>query len=202
MSKYDSEYYFVMSDDSDSSLPYLLPDTNTNERRFRVQAQPVGSAPLVFSNGLKEDYKTQGRREHIADILFHSSTFAVRDKIREELITYDIPDIHIHPAIYIDDTGVWHEDYWFLTFTNAYDCWDRDNSTFDPEPLDAPKQPLFSVFSYSLNTEFLDNIPLNRRLLFKMGGVIPSVIVCHQSIASLFRKNRPNGAKLVAINDY
>jgi hypothetical protein len=196
MSSYDDDYFFILKDDN-PRLPSLKPDTNTAERRYDVEPPAMGSAPLIFSNAWKDENLRDGLKDDVADILFEGANFMVRDHIRERLLAADLPGLTIHPAIYIDDAGNWHEDFWFLTFHRELDCWDRDQSNFMPGTSSRAM-----VFDYSLSSTILDAIPLQRRLLFQMGGTLESRVLCHQSLAAIFRQNGGSGAVLTAIKDY
>ena len=200
MNDYDQQYYFIRLADNDG-LPFLTPDVNTEDREFRYQRQAMGSPPLVFFNGSKEFQQ----KRHIPsvkvppDILFEGSNLVVCSRIREALLEFDIAHLHMHPAIYIHDDGKWHEDYWYMTFTEQFDCWDRVNSTYEEEPLEMGGMKMHSVYTYSLNKELLDKIPLEKRLLFEMGGTQDGYTVCHRSLLRLFIVQ--NGVKLTAISE-
>jgi hypothetical protein len=202
MTKFDHDYFFIRSDAANNRLPFLKADLNTQERHHDFQPQPMGSAPLVFVNGMKEDFRERRVKADVTDILFNGSNFMVRDHMREQLLQFDIPNLHIHPAIYIDDSDDWHEDYWFLTFSTLFDCWDRTASDYDDDPVEIGDAKMYSVYEYSLNSELLDSIPLKDRLLFKMGGTIQGMVVCHKSIAGIFRSGQNTGARLQLISDY
>lgn len=203
MTDHNSQYFFIRADNvNNTRLPSLCPDTNTSERRFRYDPEPIGSAPLIFTNGWKEEYLQRGIKDDVTDVLFDGNNFAVRDRIRRQLLELNVPHLHIHPTIYIDDSGQWHEDYWYLTFSKLLDCWDRETSDYGDDPIEIGGTTLYGVYSYSLNTELLDSIPLSDRLLFKMGGTIQAMEVCHKSIAGIFRSNKGSGTRLQSINDY
>ena len=89
-----------------------------------------------------------------------------------------------------------------MTFTERFDCWDRQHSTYEAEPLEMGGFKLHSVYTYSLNEELLDKTPLEQRLLFKMGGSLDAFVVCHQKLLGLFRGDGKNGAKLTPIHEY
>lgn len=202
MTDYDSEYFFILKPDNDR-LPSLVPDTNTEDRQFRFQAQPMGSAPLIFVNGWKEHDKQKRVAGLTPDILFPGADLIVRTPIREKLLAYDIPNLSIHPAVYIDDEDKWHEDFWYLTFTEMFDCWDRETSDYDQDepPIRLGGYELHQVYSYNLNKELLDRTPLQDRLLFKMGGTLDGYVVCHKSLCSIFRAGA-GGAELQSVADY
>ena len=205
MSKYDDQYYFIEKP-QEESLPSLTPDANTEVRHFRFERQPVGSPPLVFINGAAEYNRKRGLKSIgiPPGILFEGADLVVRSSIREALLQYDVPNLHMHPAIYIHDDGKWYEDYWFLAFTAAFDCWDRSASVYDKEnpPVQLGGLELERVYTYSLNERLLDEAPLEQRLLFKMGGTLDGYIVCHETLAKHFRAGEATGAKLTLVSEY
>lgn len=196
MSKYDKDYFFIVKDTNDERLPELAPTDSTENRQHQYMRQPVGSAPFVFTNGWREDNLENKVKDTVADILFDGADLMVRSHIRERLLSYDIPNLAMHPAVYIDDREVWHEDYWYLTFTEEFDCWDRDTSNYNPKPLVIAGEKNYNVRSFSLNVKLLDETPLADRLLFKMGATIDGYVACHKSLAPIFRGGEKNGAML------
>lgn len=201
MNDFDSEYFFIRKPKKSPKIPFLVPDENTVGRRFRFEAQPIGSAPLVFHNADKDENMRAGIVAETPDVLFSGSSVLVRTAIREKLLLLDVPHLSMHPAIYIDDKDKWHEDYWFLTFTEDFDCWDRENSEYDDEAIEVGGTELFQVYSYRLNSSILATTPLQDRLLFKMGGDVHGFICCHKSLRSTFGAGGKSGAHLECISD-
>jgi len=136
--------------------------------------------------------------------LFDGANPVVRSGIREKLLNYDIPNLHMHPTVYIHDDGKWHEDLWYLTLTERFDCWDRSNSEYEQEapPVRLGGFELYQVYKYSLNEGLLDKTPLEQRLLFQMGGSLDPYFVCHQKLLGLFPFGSKSGIKLTSIADY
>lgn len=132
MSNYDEEYFFLRRPGVDHKLPQLQADQITSALDYSFTKLPLG-APLVFHNAWKERNLEGGIQEFIGDVLFEGSDLAVCSKIREKLLHRDIPNLHMHPSIYIDDRNKRHEDYWYLTFTARFDCWDRKTSSYNPD---------------------------------------------------------------------
>lgn len=202
MSNYNDDYFFIRRDEDNERLPFLQPDVDTGERRY-VQYPPVpGSAPLIFTNGFKDEFMARGVKDEVADILFDGVNFIVCDAIREQLLELDIPHVRLHPAVYIDDLDNWHENYWYVSVTNEFDCWDRATSTFGKKSIVIDGETLHNMFSYSLDTQAMDAKPLPERLLFQMGGTAVGLITCHRTLAPIFRRNRTSGAVLQPITDY
>ena len=200
--KYDKEYFFIRKGSDNERLPSLSPSENIEDGRYRYQRQLPGSPPLIFSNGWRDENLAEGIKDETADILFDGSDFMVRGKIWEQLIAFQIPNLSVHPAVYIDDRDVWHGDYWYLTFTDRLDCWDRLTSTYDPKPIELGGEKSYSMKSYSLDDKVLNTIPLKDRLLFKMGSTSDEMIVCHISLCGKFRGGGKSGAVLQAITDW
>jgi len=204
--KYDQEYHFVRRPKDQDSLPSLTPDVDTEDRQFRFMAQPTGSPPLVFFNGARDFQRKHNipSVKKVPDILFDGANMVIRSHIREALSAQNVQNLHMHPAVYIHDDGKRHEDYWYMTFTERFDCWDRNNSNYEKKdpPIRLGGSEFFSVYDYSLNSDLLDKTPLKQRLLFDMGGAINGYIVCHESISHLFRQDGKSGAELTLISDY
>jgi len=201
MSTFDKDYFFIMMPE-DERLPDLEPDEDTFAKSYSWKVSPIGSKPFIFYNG---SYERQKRKHIISmspppDVLFDGSNLLVIDRIADKLQDFEIPNLAIQPAIFIDHKDNWYENYWFLTFTELFDCWDRDRSEYPPEPIHAnTKPPLYSLYVYSLNEDLLQNTPLAERRLFKMGGTTAGHVVAHKSIVNLFRVK---GVDIVPLTDY
>lgn len=201
MSDFDSEYFFIRKPKKSPKIPFLIPDESTVARRFRFEAQPIGSAPLVFHNADKDENMRTEIVAETPDVLFSGSSLLVRTPIRDKLLLLDVPNLFMHPAIYIDDKDNWHEDYWFLTFTEDFDCWDREDSEYDDEAIEVGGTELYQVYSYRMNSSLLAKTPLHERLLFKMGGDVHGFICCHQTLRLIFGAGGKSGARLERIID-
>ena len=199
MTTYNADYFFIRKPKEREDIPSLTPDNNTVNRHYSYEKEAEGSPPLVFFNGAKDFQQNKGITAiQPSSVLFDGVDIAVTTDIRRELLKLTIPDMYTHPAIYIHDDGEWHENYWYLTFEKPFDCWDRENSDYDPEPDGFGDETYYEVTHFSLDSERLNNIPLNQRLLFKMGGASDAFITCHKSIKHLFECE---GVRLVAIAD-
>ena len=174
---------------------------DTGVRPYLSSRLPIGEKPLIFHNGYYETQRENRLRpmDPPPDILFSGSNIMVKSDVREALLPYEIPNLSMYPAIYIDHRDVWHEGYWFLTFIEKFDCWDRKHSKYREEldPLDDDDG--YYVRRYSLNDELLENTPLEQRRLFLMGKTMLPLVTVHRSIASLFERS---GADLVPLLDW
>ena len=199
MSVFDNEYYFIRRP-RDERIPNLGPDKDSLEKVYQRQVLPLDSKPFIFHNARLE---SQLERNIIPidpplDILFNGSNLLICERIAEELRNLEIPNLAIQPAVYIDHKDVRHENYWFLTFLKTFDCWDRENSAYDPEPM-RDLTPKYEIYTYSLNESLLQKTSLKERLLFEMGGTTSGYITVHESIADLFRVE---WAEVLPITEY
>jgi len=204
MSVYDAEYFFLRLPKGDERLPFLVPDEATADRRFRRIRQAPGTPPLVFHNGWRDEVKRRGVRTVVPDVMFSGADMVISAHIKEELARFRPSHVAPHPSVYIDDNDVRHDGYWFLTFSEELDCWDRATSCFeqDVDPVRVGGATLHQVYEYRLDGAVLDRIPLEQRLLFKMGGTLTGMIVCHISILKIFTTSAGAELDVVAITDY
>jgi hypothetical protein len=201
---YDNDYFFISKPETNKTLPFLVPDKNTENINFDFEVLPFGSPPLVFHNGWKKEYKERGITTTCPDILFAGADLVVRSPIREKLLALNLPNVHLQPTVYIDDRDEWHEDYWYLTFPERLDCWDRDTSDYEQEiePIRLGGFELYQVYAYSLDGQLLDAIPAPKRMLFKMGGTLSADILCHTSLLSIFSGGGKSGAQLTPVPEF
>lgn len=200
MSKFDQDYFFVLKE-RDERLPFMTPDDDTSRKPYTSELLPLHAKPLVFHNGSLE-YQQQNRilpSDPPPELLFHGSDILVKDSLRDKLLSLEIPNLAIQPAIYIDHNNKWHEDRWYLTFLERFDCWDRNSSSYRDRDFEPDEEPAYKVRRYSLNDELLERTPIAARRLFKMGGTTMGFVVVHVSIAAHFRLS---GAVLVPIAEY
>ena len=204
MGIFDKEYFFLQMT-MNSRIPDLTPDRDTARKDYRTEVMPFGSKPLIFYNMIWKQAVEKGKiistpMDPPPDVLFEADDLVVCERIARKLNDMEIPHLAIQPAIYIDHKDEWHETYWFLTFTERFDCWDREHSRYDPEPYgQLLGTTYYSVGIYSLNDKLLRETPLTHRRLFKMGGADLGMVVAHQSIVDLFRVK---GVDVVPIADY
>jgi hypothetical protein len=158
MNAFNKEYYLVLLSKGDD-IPSLTPDDDTSAKPFTYKALPVGGKPLIFYNGMLDWQQERGIVPMYPppDVMFGGSDVLVCDRIAKELDDLELPNLAIQPAIYIDHKDAWHENYWFLTFTAKFDCWDRKQSEYDPEP--AYTDPIaYEVYHYLSHPGRFDTI--------------------------------------------
>lgn len=205
MGKYDKEYYFIESSD-DESNPVLTPDDTTADRKFRYGTQVHEKKPLIFFNGMQELQRKSGvlSLKEPPAILFSGSNPIVPGIIREALLEVNIPNLNMHPVVYVHDNKKRYENYWFMAFSERVDCWDRNNSDYDQDDpsISLGDFNLEQVYRYSLNEYLLEKVPLKNRLLFQIGGVLSASFVCHKSLVNLFNRSVNDGVKTTLVSDF
>lgn len=205
MSQFDDEY-FLLQRSRDERLPFLQPTPDTAATNFRYEALQFGSKPLMFVNGIADLHKERGISplRELPEILFSGTDLIVADRIRERLLTLQVPNLILQPSIYIDESNRWHENYWYMTFADRFDCWDRSTSDFeqDDPPIRLGGEELFDVYAFRLNEKLMRETPLDQRLLFKMGAVNPAPVIAHRSVASMLKPSENATLDLVRISDW
>jgi hypothetical protein len=210
MEEFDLEYFIVLKPRQDfeerNLLPSLTPDEDTAALPFRYKAIPFGSKPLVFVNGFKERRARLGHTtvKTPPQVMFEGSNPVVHTSIRENLLQLNVPNLEIQPAIYVDDWDKWHEDYWYLTFTEEFDCWSRKRSDYEKgHGIDlGGGEILRTIHELRLDNDKLRTVPLEERLLFQLGGATDAFVLAHKSIAHLFDGHGKSGAQVLSLQDY
>jgi hypothetical protein len=207
MNPYDNEYFFISSAD-DESLPSLTATDETIEESYGYYhgEKPTDSPTLVFFNGAKDWQRKRGISvsQIIPDILFDGKNLVVRSKTRDAIVGLDIPGLATYPCVYYHNDRKKHDDFWYLAFSDKFDSWDRIASEYemDTDPcVSGSGEILHQVYSMSLNKKLLDSVPVQKRLLFKMGGCLGAYIVCHASLLDIFSSSL-NSLKFVRVSDY
>lgn len=107
-----------------------------------------------FFNGGREYDEKMGISsvKQVPSILFSGTDLLVTSSMREALLELDIPHLHMHSSVYIHDDGEWHEDYWYMTFVERFDCWSREKSDYDKddEPITSVAPIFFRCMNFAL----------------------------------------------------
>lgn len=203
---FEDEYYFISKPKSSPRLPSLMPDERTAQLNYDFEALPSWQRPLKFFNAWRDDCRKQGIKTLVPPVLFDGTDMVVDHKCRLRLVRYgDIPNLHIHPAVYVDDQDHQHENYWFLTFTDRFDCWDRKLSDYEHDvgPIRLGGYEFHQIYTHKFDRDLMKRTPLEKRLLFKLGGSIDAYIVAHASIITkFFGPPGINGAEYIKVSEY
>jgi len=201
MNLYDNQYYFIHRSFDQKNLPSLNAHLKTQGREYYVTPPQPFSAPLFFINGSRNLQKQYGYpiMKIPPDILFNGYNMVIPTAIREALIEYDLPHLNMHPTVYIHDDGEWHEGLWYITFTEYFDCWDKSASNYDRD--DPPINGDYLVYDFSIDQKLFDQIPLEKRLLFKVGATSTPYIVAHEKLVKKIFSKGYTGITITKVAD-
>jgi len=205
MTKYDQQYYITMPPAGEDYLG-LSPDEKTFNRDYDITPSLVGSSPFFFINKRSDRDKRTGFSRALTDIVLDSVDLIISDKVKESLKEFDLSYIQFHPAVYIDDDDVWHENYWHLMFYNETRCLSRKGTKKHQVEDDIPDTKnndyYLSVDKFSIDERVFDTIPEEQRLLFKFYGTSIGYVNIHEKIMNIFIKNKFTGLRYFKLADF
>lgn len=201
MQKMNEEYFFI-DGASNEDLPSLVPNEDTSWRLLRSWKNPESDAPYVFHNGALDYQIGTGVKplKNLPDVVIGTDDFFFSDDKFEKFESLELTGMVAHPCIYIDHDGDWHENLWHVSVVKKIDCWDRSLSEYDEDSAEETKDGIiYTIDRYSLDDEILENIALNDRLVFRLGGVKYGGTLIHKSLIKFFTNY---GVKFIPVNEY
>ena len=198
MSDLQTEYYVLDKPDQDG-LPELSPDEDTSQVLLKT-ILPILGKPLKFTNKWRDKYNQRGIKEVIDKILFYASDVLIEDEIYQTLKAHNILDVSYYPAEYVDDSGNLHENFWFMKVLKTRDCWCRKQSDYmDSSPSSTGK---YYIEKIVLDENVLNQVPVEQRLIFKLGGSMIAYTLIHKSLVDVFLNAGVNPESFIPIKDY
>lgn len=182
MCNYDNEYYVLKKIDEDI-YPSLTPLKETASIRFNRKMPEPGQI-LKFKNRWKDDNKTAGINEDIGSVLFNGVDILVDEEIQKILSTEDLHKVGYYPAIYISDEDVWIEEYQFVTILNKIDAWSREKSSYEKKNVGINNK--YYLSKIVLDQSALDEIPYEKRQLFKLDSSMVNLTLIHKNLLMKF----------------
>jgi hypothetical protein len=198
VNNYNKDYYIINRPDNDA-LPSLGADKNTATLHYSTTPKKSNS-PLVFSNNLSENNRDYGISEEIGPVLFNNNDIIINDNIYTELVGSGIDRVDFSPSIYIDDGGMWHENYWFMVVSDSIDCWSRSKSKYSNTEIKSTGARY--IYSFYLDADILDKIPLQERLIFKIDKSALGLIFIHKTIADKLSLLCEGSCDLILVAEY
>ncbi|MBL4898701.1 MAG: hypothetical protein JKX76_03520 [Colwellia sp.] len=203
MSKYDQEYFIMFLPAGDEQI-YLKPNSQTAKRKYHYKQLTPGEAPLFFQNSYRDEDKNQWP---ITNVLVDMSGLLVTPPIHDEIKNNTIDFMQTYPAVYVDDKGNYHEEYWYIGFYDELQCLDVKSSTietidFDEDDEDDDDEERLEVEKYSLDEGVLDAIKEENRLMFKIAGCSKKHIFVHSKIVDIFGKNNATGIRFLNVASF
>ncbi|WJE08515.1 hypothetical protein [Pseudoalteromonas sp. JC3] len=202
---YNAAYFIIIPRFNELAM-YLKPLKKTARRNFDFERLEWGEEPLFFENAFKDEYQNLGRCCVLPDVSFYATIPILNDSIRNKLKFYNFSNVQLYPTVFIDDNNTYHENLWCMNFWEELDCLDREKSKFSKRAMEKLKlDPLadgLSTYKYSLDSDVLDKIPEEERLIFKMGPDDMGYVFVHQKIADIFFEEKATGVNLVKVSDF
>lgn len=121
------------------------------------------------------------------------------NEIRKSLGQVDNKCFQLFPAVIVDDSGKYHEDYWVfnvfekMDVLNLEEC---DIDDFDPEDT------RHTIDKYSLDTDKLDALPEKERLVFMPKYSDYPHIMVHECVVKAFKKHNVDTLNFVKVSDW
>ncbi|ODB37472.1 hypothetical protein BB427_13360 [Pseudoalteromonas sp. BMB] len=201
---YNNEYYLILKKyGKDTLYPRAL--QKSADRDYEFEQLVWGKEPLFFENAYRDKDNANGVIRPIPSVLLDATIPIVSSKIRERLKLFNFVGMQLYPAVYIDDGDNYHEDFWCMNFWQELDCWDRAKSKIEKFTAEEMLEPDYlkgcDIYKYHLDSEVLDKIPEEERLIFKQAGGLKYVFV-HQKIADIFFEEKATGVNLVKVSDF
>lgn len=201
MNDFDSEY-FIFLENEKPCYPTLVAKGSTVDRPYGRRELSSGGGPLAFFDGFRNEQLRDGTKEILTDILFDGTSMVVTSRIKSSLEGFDIDGLQYYPAIYIDNSGIWHEDYWYMNFYTRLDCWDREFSIYDSEFDENDPYDFADVDRYSLDSGKLSRVPASERMMFKMGRSAGQYIFAHKEIAKFFLLEQIPSMQIFKVSEF
>ena len=201
MKAYNEDYYIMFKPRGEEQI-YIKPQKRTAERGFRYQKTIPEVEPLFFERAYKDKIKNIWPE---TDVLLESSCFIASTAVYECLRDFKIDSMQIYPAVYVNDSGKYNEDYWYFVFFDELDCIDIEGSElrnikFNTD--DGDDELHLEVKKYSLRADVLDVIDEGNRLMFKMGQCSKKYIFVHKKIVDIFLSNSYSGVRFIKVSDF
>ncbi|MGA4604297.1 imm11 family protein [Pseudoalteromonas maricaloris] len=201
---FNDQYYIILKKYSEVTL-HLTALQKSADRDYEFEQLVWGQEPLFFENSYKQEDIKRNIKRPIPTVMLNMVTPIISSRIRERLKFFNFVGMQLYPAVYIDDGGNYHEDYWCMNFWQELDCWDREKSKTEKATKEELADPYFmsriDVYKYHLDSEVLDKTPEEERLIFKQAGGLKYVFV-HQKIADIFFEEKATGVSLVKVSDF
>ncbi|UTZ32918.1 hypothetical protein HB762_16245 [Vibrio campbellii] len=197
MSQYNGQYFIVFKSYDENTL-YLSPQKHSAMRDYEF-TKLSGGEPMFFENGYRDEDLSRGVSRPIKDAHLAIAYPVFTNEIRKSLGQVDNKCFQLFPAVIVDDSGKYHEDYWVfnvfekMDVLNLEEC---DIDDFDPEDT------RHTIDKYSLDTDKLDALPEKERLVFMPKYSDYPHIMVHESVVKAFKKHNVDTLNFVKVSDW
>lgn len=192
--KVDDLFYIVVRDKAQNPY-YLKPDKNAASRDYYFPRRLVGVEPLRFLSSTNEKDKKNNTDRTISSVLMDGLGMVVDTNTKNLLSATDVKGLAYVAAIFIDNLGSWHEEYWYLNFFDNLDCWDREKSILEEDEDD-------EVLRYSFDENIMSEAVIKDRKIFRMAGSTMDYIFMHKDLVKLLEGAAITGVKFLKVSTF
>lgn len=186
--------YYLIGGDGDPSTPLLAPDEGQSTRILHKEIPYDGLEPirLRFNNPIPKNPKMRD---------YHSlPTSVVSKKVRDTLAPMNIYGIQFIPAVIRNElNGDVYQDYYIIHVFNQIEALDREKAEYTTSDL--MKYGISQINKLVLDQKILENIPLEKRLVFYLKESI-SKRIYHKSIVDAVMAIEPDGLRFGKIEAF
>jgi hypothetical protein len=198
MSTYEDQYYIVNNQYDDNTL-YLSALDKTEARDYDFSKLEMGGEPLFFENSYKDEDMRDGKVRPIKKAHMNFTYLVVDDDVKNEITKFDIAGIQLYPAVIIGDDGVYYENYWFFNIYKEFDFLDCEKSEIRNYKVNSHRN---KVIKYQLNSDTLDKILEDNRLIFMMPNTDQRTTYVHQKIVDIFSELNVDNIKFHKLSEW
>ncbi|MCG2839305.1 hypothetical protein L6J37_20955 [Photobacterium sp. WH77] len=190
--KYDSQYY--MLNESGRATDYMLDQIDgSDEGLGRLMAihpihrRVLGPGRVGISEGNRAKFQPCDYHETAEQL--------VSEKFRQVLVPFNLPGIDFYQTDIINDDKTW-SDYYFMHIWNHHKAIDKKRSEIKGTYV----RNRFTLLKLSLDEKVLDQVPLEKRLVFTLEE--KPVFLFHESVVAALRAADLSGLGFRRVDDW
>ncbi len=194
MKKYEEIYYILKSVAFQEIFLELKPSKNTARRNHTFERLDYADGAVFFENAFRGDipfYLTNGQFDGIYPV--------VSSDIADALSLYEIRGFQLFPAVIMDDSEKWHEDFYFFNFYEKFDVVDFEKSIVSNYK---PNSKYNEVIKFTLDADILDSINEEERLIIDLARVEGGALIFHEKIVNLLSRFEIEAFQFFKLSEY
>ncbi len=198
MNKYNEEYYIVFDNYNDETL-YLSPLQKTFDRNYTYTKAVMGQDPFFFENAYKDKDLLNSIQRPIKNAHLNLNYPIVSDKVKDDMNNFKIDNFQLYPTIIIDDNGDFYDNFWFFNIFNKINVLNLKRCIIDDYDEDDKRH---DIDKYYLDSNKLDAIPEEQRLVFIPEKASGAPVFLHQKIVDVFNKHKVDTLKFIKVSEW
>ncbi|SDH76923.1 hypothetical protein SAMN04488136_12847 [Vibrio xiamenensis] len=194
MNIYNEQYYILKSSPFKQKFLELKPSTDTARRNHTFERLDYADGAVFFENAFRGDipfYLTNGQFDGIYPV--------VSSDIADALSLYEIRGFQLFPAVIMDDSEKWHEDFYFFNFYEKFDVVDFEKSIVSNYK---PNSKYNEVIKFTLDADILDSINEEERLIIDLARVEGGSLIFHEKIVNLLSRFEIEAFQFFKLSEY